>query len=82
LRRLETAVFRARISYYDIVVSRRNLEGGFGESRIVSVRLSDRDLRVLKRLQEAWGAGLSETLRRALREADRRLDADDGSSPP
>lgn len=70
-------VFGRPISYYALAVSRRNLAGHFGESRVVSVRLSRRDLDAARRLQEAWGIGFSEALRRALQEAARRLgDAD------
>ena len=64
----------AIIVYYDIIpevltVPRRDLTGGWGESRVVTVRLSPADARLLAVLTEVWDLTPSKVLRRALRDA-------------
>ena len=54
---------------------RRNLTGGWGESRVVPVRLPSEDTHRLAALTEAWNLTPSKVLRRALRDAaDRELN--------
>ncbi len=48
---------------------RHNLTGGWGESRVMTVRLAPEDDRRLAALTEAWNMTASEVLRRALQEA-------------
>ena len=54
---------------------RRNLSGGWGESTVVTVRLTRRDVEALGRLAEGWGVPRAEAIRRAVREADVRTSA-------
>jgi len=51
---------------------RRNLTGGWGESRVVTVRLAPEDARRLAALTEAWNLTPSKVLRRALQDAAER----------
>jgi len=51
---------------------RRNLKGTWGESRVVTVRLSVDDARCLSALCELWQCNQSEALRRALVDAASR----------
>lgn len=54
---------------------RRNLTGGWGESRVVTVRLVPADTRLLRELAAAWGLTGSEAIRRAIHEAAARMPA-------
>jgi len=61
---------------------RRNLAGGWGESRVVTVRLAPEDARRLATLTEAWNLPPSKVLRRALRDAAaREFDSRDECDP-
>ena len=52
-------------------MSRKNLAGNWmGESRRVTLRLTNADIRLLNHLAETWQSDRSEVLRCALREAD------------
>jgi len=48
---------------------RRNLTGGWGESRAVTVRLTRQEREALKVLRDRWQCSTSEALRRAVVEA-------------
>lgn len=48
---------------------RRNLTGGWGESRVVTVRLVPDDTRRVRALAVRWNVSESEAIRRAIREA-------------
>ena len=50
-------------------MARRNLSGGRGETRAITVRLSPAERMTLRALQERWGCTASEAIRRVLREA-------------
>ncbi len=57
-------------------MARRNLSGGWGESRAMTVRLSPAERMTLRVLRERWGCTASGAIRRALREAAAALESE------